>query len=73
MGQTQRELTPKQRDIISQVVDYIASNGACSINDIKEDDQTRAAQLIKAFGNKQNANAALDSLFNFIVFRKTAA
>lgn len=73
MGQNQRELTPKQRDIISQVVDYIASNGACSIDDIKEDDKTRAAQLIRAFGNKQNANAALDSLFNFIVFRKTAA
>lgn len=73
MGQTQRGLTPKQREIISQVVDYIASNGSCSIDDIKEDDKTRAAQLIRAFGNKQNANAALDSLFNFIVFRKTAA
>ena len=73
MGQNQRDLTPKQREIISQVVDYIASNGACTIDDIKEDDKTRAAQLIRAFGNKQNSNAALDSLFNFIVFRKTAA
>lgn len=73
MGQTQRELSSVQREIISQIVDYIASNGACSIDDIKEDDKTRAAQLIKAFGSKQNANAALDSLFNFIVFRKTAA
>lgn len=73
MGQTQRELSPIQREIISQVVDYIASNGACSIDDIKDDDKTHAAQLIKAFGNKENANAALDSLFNFIVFRKTAA
>lgn len=73
MGQTQRELSPKQREIISMVVDYIASNGACSIDDIKEDDKTRAAQLIRAFGNKQAANAALDSLYNFIVFRKTAA
>lgn len=73
MGQTQRELSPKQREIISQVVDYIASNGACSIDDIKDDDKTRAAQLIKAFGSKENANTALNSLFNFIVFRKTAA
>lgn len=73
MGQNQRELSPKQREIISQVVDYIASNGACAIDDIKEDDKTRAAQLIRAFGNRQNANAALDSLFSFIVFRKTAA
>lgn len=72
MGQNQRELTPKQREIISQVVDYIASNGACSIDVIKEDDMTRATQLIRAFDNKQNANAALYSLFNFIVFRKTA-
>jgi len=73
MGQTQRELSPKQQEIISKVVDYIASNGACSIDDIKEDDKTRAAHLIRAFGNKQNANAALDSLFNFILFRKTSA
>ena len=73
MGQNQRNLTPKQREIISQVVDYIASNGACSIDEIKEDDKTHAAQLIKAFGTKQNANAALDSLFSFIVFRKKAA
>lgn len=73
MGQNQRDLTPKQREIISHVVDYIASNGACSIEDIKEDDKTRAAQLIRAFGNKQNANAALDSLFSFIIYRKTAA
>lgn len=73
MGQNQRELTPKQREIISQVVDYIASNGACSIEDIKEDDKTRAAQLIRAFGTKQDANAALHSLFRFIIFRKTAA
>lgn len=72
MGQIQRKLTLKQREIISLVVDYIASNGACSIEDIKQDDKTRAAQLIMAFGDKQNANAALNSLFSFIVFRKTA-
>ena len=56
----------------SQIVDYVASNGACTINDIREDDRTQAAQMIAAFGNKQKADDALLSLFNFVVLRKTA-
>lgn len=71
-GQTQRELTATQKEIIGQVVDYIAANGACFINDIKADDKTRAAQMIRAFGSIKQADEALGSLFNFIVLRKTA-
>lgn len=71
-GQTQRELTASQKDIIGQVVDYIAANGACYIADIKADDKTRAAQLIRAFGGIKQADEALGSLFNFVVLRKTA-
>ncbi len=73
LGQNQRKLTDKQREVISQVVDYIAANGACTVKDIREDDKTRAAQMIQAFGSMAQADDALLSVFNFVVFRKTAA
>ena len=44
-----------------QIVDYIASNGACTVRDIREDDATHAAQMIRAFGNMQKADEALHS------------
>ena len=71
-GQMQRMVTDSQIAIIRQIVDYIASNGACTIKDIIDDDKTRAAQLIKAFGSKANADEALVSLSKFLLYRKTA-
>ena len=71
-GQWHREVTERQKQLMSEIVDYIASNGACTVSDIREDDRTRAAQMIQAFGSKQNADEALLSLFNFVVLRKTA-
>ena len=72
LGQNQREITDKQREVISRIVDYIASNGACTVKDIREDDATHAAQMIRAFGNMQKANDALRSLYTFVVLRKAA-
>ena len=72
LGQNQREITDKQREVISRIVDYIASNGACTIKEIREDDATQAAQMIRAFGNMQKANEALQSLYTFVVLRKAA-
>lgn len=71
-GQVQRTVTESQIEIIRQIVDYIASNGACTIKDIIDDDKTRAAQLIKAFGGKTLADDALMSLSKFLLYRKTA-
>ena len=71
-GQWHREISERQKQLMSQIVDYVASNGACTINDIREDDRTQAAQMIAAFGTKQKADDALLSLFNFVVLRKTA-
>ncbi|MBR6589907.1 MAG: DEAD/DEAH box helicase family protein [Bacteroidaceae bacterium] len=71
-GQMQRDITEEQIMIVRQVVDYIASNGACSIRDIMDDDKTRAAQLIKVFGGKIQADDALLSLSKFILYRKIA-
>lgn len=72
LGQNQREITDKQREVIGRIVDYIASNGACTVKDIREDDATHAAQMIRAFGNMQKANEALQSLYTFVVLRKAA-
>ena len=72
LGQNQREITDKQREVISRIVDYIASNGACTVRDIREDDATHAAQMIRAFGNMQKADDALRSLYTFVVLRKAA-
>jgi type I restriction enzyme R subunit len=70
-GQMQRDITDTQIAIIRQIGDYIASNGACTIKDIIDDDKTRAAQLINAFGGKQQADEALVSLSRFLLYRKT--
>ena len=71
-GQMQRTVTESQIAIIRQIVDYIASNGACTIKDIIDDDRSRAAQLINAFGGKEQADEALVSLSRFLLYRKTA-
>ena len=71
-GQKQGGITNKQREVMSRIVDYIASNGACTTRDLRMTDRTHAAQMISAFGNMQQADAALHSLFNFVVLRKTA-
>lgn len=55
-----------------QVVEYVASNGAVSVSDIRNDDKTRAAQFIRTFGSKEAAADALLSLYKFVVRRKTA-
>ncbi len=71
-GRKQMDITPKQKDLISKIVEYIAANGACSVREIRNTDRTHAAQLIAAFGGMQKADEALDSVYNFIVLRKTA-
>ena len=71
-GQNQRPLTEEQIGVMQQVFSYIASNGYCTITEIKDNDKTQAAQLIRAFGGKSIANEALVSLSQFIIYRKIA-
>ena len=71
-GQNQRPLTEEQIGVMQQVFSYIASNGYCTITEIKYNDKTQAAQLIRAFGGKNIANEALASLSQFIIYRKIA-
>lgn len=71
-GQGWRGISEKQNELLGQIVNYIVSNGACTIEDIKEEDKTQAGQLVMAFGGIDAANAALASLSQFMIFRKTA-
>ncbi len=71
-GQGWRGLTEAQNNLLQQVVNYIVSNGSCSIEDIKEEDKTQAGQLIQTFGGMEQANRVLESLSQFLIYRKTA-
>jgi type I restriction enzyme R subunit len=71
-GQGWRGISEKQNELLGQVVNYIVSNGACTIEDIKEEDKTQAGQLVMAFGGIDAANVALASLSQFMIYRKTA-
>jgi type I restriction enzyme R subunit len=71
-GQSWRGFTEKQNELLGQIVNYIVSNGACTIEDIKEEDKTQAGQLVMAFGGIDAANVALSSLSQFMIYRKTA-
>lgn len=71
-GQRQGERTEKQIEVMSQVLNYIATNGACTIAEISQDDKAQAAKIIQAFGGKEQANEALDSLYRFVIYRKAA-
>lgn len=71
-GQMQREISQAQIDVIRNVVNYIASNGSCTIAEIREMDKTMAAQMIKAFGGKETTDQALTSLSKFMIYRKIA-
>ncbi len=71
-GQKQMDITPRQKELVSRIVEYIAANGACTVQDIRSNDVTHAAQLTKAFGGRQKADEALESAYRFIVLRKTA-
>ena len=35
-GQKQGGITDKQREVMSRVVDYIASNGSCTVRDLRK-------------------------------------
>ena len=65
-------LTEEQIGVMQQVFSYIASNGYCTITEIKDNDKTQAAQLIRVFGGKNIADEALSSLSQFIIYRKIA-
>lgn len=72
-GKRGRDITDTQKNILKQIINYIVSNGSCTIKDIREWDRTCAAQIIQAFDSKPEvANESLASLSQFLIYRKAA-
>lgn len=71
-GQLQRDITDAQKDLLTQIVDYIVTNGSCGVQDIIDKDRPYAAQIIVSFGGRQQAEDAISSLSQFLLYRKTA-
>lgn len=72
-GQKQRPLSSEQQELMKEIVQYIAANGSSTIDDItKSKSKEVAARIIKSFGSKVEANEALASLSQFIIYKKTA-
>ncbi len=67
-GKRNREITPKQRELLAQVVDYIIYNGYLDFKTLKNYDTTVAAQLKMEF--KANTTDILYQLANMLT--KTA-
>lgn len=71
-GQRNNEKSPAQIEVMRQVVNYVASNGAATVDDIKQYETSLGARLVKAFGGRTQAADALVSLYKYIVIKKTA-
>lgn len=71
-GQRQRLLTDAQIEVIRQIVNYVASNGALTIKEIREMDKDKANALIRVFGNMATVNETINSLSTFILTAKAA-
>lgn len=71
-GQRQRLLTDAQIEVIRQIVNYVASNGALTIKEIREMDKDKANALIRVFGNMTAVNETIESLSAFILTAKVA-
>lgn len=71
-GQVQRSLTPEQMSLMANLVDYVSQNGFCSIDEIRNTNRTQAAQMIQAFGSKEETNAVIYSMAKFIIYSKSA-
>lgn len=69
-GQKHRNITDAQKELLKQVVTYIVTNGSCSVVDVRENDKTYAAQLIKSFGGREKTDESLTSLSQFLIYRK---
>ena len=71
-GQLQRTITDAQKELLTKIVDYIVTNGSCEVQDIIDNDRPYAAQIITSFGGRSQADDAISSLSQFLLYRKTA-
>lgn len=61
--------TPLRYDALLKVIDYICTNGFCTIDDLCDIDMSTAAQIVRAFGSsEERADEELTSLARFIIY-----
>lgn len=66
-GQIQRPLTETQKEIMRQIVSYIVANGTYTNNELREENLTVFAQLVKSFGSADAVNEVLGSLSGWML------
>lgn len=68
-GHRNNEKTRQQHDVLLKVIDYIATNGFCTIDDLYDIDMSTAAQIVGAFdSSEERADEELNSLARFIIY-----
>lgn len=68
-GRRNNEKTRQQHDVLLKVIDYICTNGFCSIDDLYDIDMSTAAQIVGAFDrSEERADEELNSLARFIIY-----
>lgn len=68
-GHRNNEKTRQQHDVLLKIIDYICTNGFCTIDDLYDIDTSTAAQILRAFGNSEEcADEELNSLARFIIY-----
>jgi len=67
-GQNQRPLTEIQKNILKEIVGYIAANGTYTATELREEEMTQLlAQLVSNFGNVETVNETLYSLSEWLL------
>ena len=66
-GQVQRPLTETQKEIMKQIVGYIVANGTYTNAELREENLTVFAQLVKSFGSANTVNEVLGSLSGWML------
>jgi type I restriction enzyme R subunit len=66
-GQVQRPLTETQRGIMKEIVAYIIANGTYTNTELREENLTVFAQLVKSFGSADIVNEVLGSLSGWML------
>ena len=66
-GQIQRPLTETQKEIMRQIVGYIVANGTYTNTELRDENLTVFAQLVKSFGSANVVNEVLGSLSGWML------
>ncbi|GHU13237.1 DEAD/DEAH box helicase [Betaproteobacteria bacterium] len=61
-GQNQRPLTEQQKEIVKEIVGYIVANGTYTNNELREENITLFAQMVRSFGSPEVVDEVLGSL-----------